>query len=337
MPKPKVYVTRIIPEPGLEILRKYVDVELHESKEWPPKREELIEKVKDKDGLLCLLTDKIDAEVMDAAPNLKVISTYSVGFDHIDIEAATKRGIYVTHTPGVLTDAVAEFTVGLLLAVTRKIVDADKIVRGGQWDKPWNPFFLTGPELKGKTLGIVGLGRIGRAVAKKVKGFEMKVIYYDVYRNEKAEKELGVEYADLETLLKTSDFVSLHVPLLKETYHMIGEKELKMMKPTAYLINTARGAVVDTDALVKALKEGWIAGAALDVFEQEPLPPDHPLTKLDNVILAPHIASATIEARRKMAELAANNLVAVLKGEMPPALVNKEVLKIRPLEKVKMI
>lgn len=337
MPKPKVYVTRIIPEPGLEILRKYVDVELHESKEWPPSREKLIEKVKDKDGLLCLLTDKIDAEVMDAAPNLKVVSTYSVGFDHIDIEAATKRGIYVTHTPGVLTDAVAEFTVGLLLAITRRIVEADAVVKNGKWDKPWNPFFLTGPELKGKTLGIIGLGRIGRAVAKKVKGFEMRVIYYDVYRNEKAEKELGVEYVDLETLLKTSDFISLHVPLLKETYHMIGEKELKLMKPTAFLINTARGAVVDTDALVKALKEGWIAGAALDVFEQEPLPPDHPLTKLDNVILAPHIASATIEARQRMAELAANNLVAVLKGEMPPALVNKEVLKIRPLEKVKMI
>ena len=337
MPKPKVYVTRIIPEPGLKILRKYVDIELHESKEWPPSREELIEKVKDKDGLLCLLTDKIDAEVMDAAPNLKVVSTYSVGFDHIDVEAATKRGIYVTHTPGVLTDAVAEFTVGLLLAITRRIVEADAVVKNGKWDKPWNPFFLTGPELKGKTLGIIGLGRIGRAVAKKVKGFEMKVIYYDVYRNEKVEKELGVEYVDLETLLKTSDFVSLHVPLLKETYHMIGEKELKLMKNTAYLINTARGAVVDTDALVKALKEGWIAGAALDVFEQEPLPPDHPLTKLDNVILAPHIASATIEARQRMAELAANNLVAVLKGEMPPALVNKEVLKVRPLEEVKMI
>ncbi|RLE73245.1 MAG: D-glycerate dehydrogenase [Thermoprotei archaeon] len=337
MPKPKVYVTRIIPEPGLKILRKYVDIELHESKEWPPSREELIEKVKDKDGLLCLLTDKIDAEVMDAAPNLKVVSTYSVGFDHIDVEAATKRGIYVTHTPGVLTDAVAEFTVGLLLAITRRIVEADAVVKNGKWDKPWNPFFLTGPELKGKTLGIIGLGRIGRAVAKKVKGFEMKVIYYDVYRNEKVEKELGVEYVDLETLLKTSDFVSLHVPLLKETYHMIGEKELKLMKTTAYLINTARGAVVDTDALVKALKEGWIAGAALDVFEQEPLPPDHPLTKLDNVILAPHIASATIEARQRMAELAANNLVAVLKGEMPPALVNKEVLKVRPLEEVKMI
>ncbi len=338
MAKPKVYVTRIIPEPGLQILREAgLEIDLHESKEWPPSREELIEHIKDKDGILCLLTDKIDAEVMDAAPNLKVISTYSVGFDHIDVEAATKRGIYVTHTPGVLTDAVAEFTVGLLLAITRRILEADKVIREGKWDKPWNPFFLTGPELKGKTLGIVGLGRIGYAVAKKVQGFEMKIIYYDIRRNEKAEKELGIQYVDLETLLKESDFVSLHVPLTKETYHLIGEKELKLMKPTAYLINTARGAVVDTEALVKALKEGWIAGAALDVFEQEPLPPDHPLTKLDNVVLAPHIASATIEARRRMAELAAKNLVAVLKGEMPPALVNPEVVNVRPLDKVKVL
>ncbi|MCD6458259.1 MAG: D-glycerate dehydrogenase [Thermoproteales archaeon] len=337
MSKPKVYVTRIIPEPGLEILKKYVDIELHESKEWPPSREEVLEKIKDKDGLLCLLTDKIDAEVMDAAPNLKVISTYSVGYDHIDIEAATKRGIYVTHTPGVLTDAVAEFTVGLLLAVTRRVLEADRTIRANEWNKPWNPFFLTGPELKGKTLGIIGFGRIGVAVAKKVQGFEMNIIYYDVYRKEDVERELGVKYVDLETLLKTSDFVSLHVPLMKETYHMISEKELKMMKPTAYLINTARGAVVDTDALIKALEEGWIAGAALDVFEQEPLPPNHPLTKFKNVVLAPHIASATIEARQRMAKLAANNLVAVLKGEMPPALVNKDVLKVRPLEKVKMI
>ena len=337
MPRPKVYVTRIIPEPGLSILKEYCDIEVHESKEWPPSREELINKVKDKDGLLCLLTDKVDSEVMDAASNLKVISTYSVGFDHIDVEAATKRGIYVTHTPGVLTDAVAEFTICLLLAITRKILDADRTIRSGQWNKPWNPFFLTGPELKGKTLGIIGMGRIGRAVAEKIKGFGMKIIYYDVYRNERAEKELGVEYKDLDTVLKESDFVSLHVPLTKETKHMIGERELKLMKTSAYLINTARGPVVDTDALVKALKERWIAGAALDVFEQEPLPPDHPLIKLENVVLAPHIASATIEARQRMAELAARNLIAVLKGEEPPALVNPEVKKVRPLEQVKII
>lgn len=338
MAKPKVYVTRIIPEPGLTLLKEAgLEIDLHESKEWPPSREEIFEHVKDKDAILCLLTDKIDAEVMDSAPNLKVISTYSVGFDHIDIEAATKRGIYVTHTPGVLTEAVAEFTWTLLLAVTRKILDADRIIRSGEWNKPWNPFFLVGPELRGKTLGIIGLGRIGRAVARKAVAFDMKVIYYDIYRNEEMEKNLGIEYKPLEEVLKQSDFVSIHVPLTKDTYHLIGEKELKMMKKDAYLINTARGAVVDTDALVKALKEGWIAGAGLDVFEQEPLPPNHPLTKLPNVVLAPHIASATIEARSKMAELAAKNLIAVLKGEMPPALVNKDVIKVRPLDKVKMI
>jgi len=337
MAKPKVYVTRIIPEPGLSMLKECCDVEVHNSKEWPPSRQELIEKVRDKDALLCLLTDKIDAEVMDAAPNLKVISTYSVGFDHIDVAEATKRGIYVTHTPGVLTDAVAEFTVGLILAVTRRIVEADKVIRSGQWDKPWNPYFLTGPELKGKTVGLVGLGRIGVATAKRLSSFDVKLVYYDVERRWDVESILNMEYMDLDTLLSVSDIVSIHVPLTKDTYHLINEERLRRMKKTAYLINTARGPVVDTDALVKALREGWIAGAALDVFEQEPLPPDHPLTKFDNVVLAPHIASATIEARQRMAELAARNLISVLKGEMPPALVNKDVIHVRPLEKVKMI
>jgi len=337
MAKPKVYVTRIIPEPGLSMLKECCDVEVHNSKEWPPSRQELIEKVRDKDALLCLLTDKIDAEVMDAAPNLKVISTYSVGFDHIDVAEATKRGIYVTHTPGVLTDAVAEFTVGLILAVTRRIVEADKVIRSGQWDKPWNPYFLTGPELKGKTVGLVGLGRIGVATAKRLSSFDVKLVYYDVERRWDVESVLNMEYMDLDTLLSVSDIVSIHVPLTKDTYHLINEERLRKMKKTAYLINTARGPVVDTNALVKALREGWIAGAALDVFEQEPLPPDHPLTKFDNVVLAPHIASATIEARQRMAELAARNLISVLKGEMPPALVNKDVIHVRPLEKVKMI
>ncbi|MEZ0345740.1 MAG: glyoxylate reductase [Infirmifilum sp.] len=337
MVKPKVYVTRIIPEPGLSMLKECCEVELHNSKEWPPSRQELIEKVRDKDALLCLLTDKIDAEVMDAAPNLKVISTYSVGFDHIDIPEATKRGIYVTHTPGVLTDAVAEFTVGLIIAVTRRIVEADKVIRTGQWDKPWNPYFLTGPELKGKTIGLVGLGRIGVATAKRLSGFDVKIVYYDVERRWDVESVLNMEFADLDTLLSVSDIVSVHVPLTKETFHLINEERLRKMKRTAYLINTARGPVVDTNALVKALQEGWIAGAALDVFEQEPLPASHPLTKFDNVVLAPHIASATIEARQRMAELAARNLIAVLKGEIPPALVNKDVLKVRPLEKVKVL
>jgi glyoxylate reductase len=337
MARPKVYVTRIIPEPGLSILKEYCDVEVHPSKELPPSRQELLEKVRDKDGLLCLLTDKIDREFFDAAPNLKVVSTYSVGFDHIDVAEATRRGIYVTHTPGVLTDAVAEFTVGLILAVTRRIVEADKLIRSGGWDKPWHPYFLTGPELKGKTIGLIGLGRIGVAVAKRLSSFDVRMLYYDIERRWDVETVLNIQYADIDTILRESDIVSLHVPLMKDTYHLINEERLRKMKKTAYLINTARGAVVDTEALVKALKEGWIAGAALDVFEQEPLPPGHPLTGFENVVLAPHIASATIEARQRMAELAAKNLVAVLKGEMPPALVNKEVLSVRPLEKVKMM
>ncbi|MEM0088079.1 MAG: D-glycerate dehydrogenase, partial [Thermofilum sp.] len=263
MPRPKVYVTRVIPEPGLSILKEYCDVEVHPSREFPPSRQELLEKVKDKDGLLCLLTDKIDRELFDAAPNLKVVSTYSVGFDHIDVNEATRRGIYVTHTPGVLTDAVAEFTVGLILAITRRIVEADKLIRSGGWDKPWHPYFLTGPELKGKTIGLVGLGRIGVAVAKRLSSFDVRILYYDIERRWDVETVLNIQYADLDTVLKESDIVSLHTPLTKETYHLINEERLKKMKRTAYLINTARGAVVDTEALVKALKEGWIAGAAL--------------------------------------------------------------------------
>ncbi|MCD6444109.1 D-glycerate dehydrogenase [Candidatus Bathyarchaeota archaeon] len=337
MGRPKVYVTRVIPPPGLDILKEHCEVELH-TEEIPPSKEEIIEKVRDKDALLCLLTDKIDSEVMDAAPDLVVISTYSVGFDHIDIEEATRRGIYVTNTPGVLTDAVADFTWALLLSAARRVVEADRYVREGKWKVGWIPTLFLGAAVYGKTLGIVGLGRIGRAVAERAKGFNMKVLYYDIYRPPaEVEQKLGVEYRPLDELLKESDFVSLHVPLTKNTYHLIGERELRLMKKTAYLINTARGAVVDTYALAKALEEGWIAGAALDVHEKEPINMDHPILKLKNVVLAPHIASATIWTRSKMAEMAATNLIAVLKGEMPPNLVNKDVLKVRPLDQVKRI
>ncbi len=338
MPKPKIYVTRPLPsKEAMEKLYKYCEVDLHEDEKHPPTREELLEHVRGKDALLCLLTDKIDREVLDAAgPQLRVVSTYSVGFDHIDVEECTKRGIYVCNTPGVLTEAVAELTWALILAICRRIVEADEEVRKGRWPA-WYPTYLLGMELRGKTLGIVGLGRIGSVVARIARGFDMKVIYYDVRRKPDLELLLGVEYKPLDELLKEADIVSIHVPLTKETYHMIGERELKLMKPTAYLINTARGPVVDTKALVKALKEGWIRGAALDVFEQEPLPPDHELCKLKNVVLAPHIGSATYEARKAMADMAVDNLILVLKGKMPLSLVNPEVLKIRPLEKVKMI
>ncbi len=336
MVRPKVYVTRRLPFPAFELLKKYCDVDLHDSDE-PPSREELKEHARGKDALLCLLTDKIDREIMDLAPNLKVISTYSVGYDHIDIEEATRRGIYVTHTPGVLTEAVADLAWALLLAVARRVVEADRCVREGGWTIAWYPTFMLGSAVYGKTLGIIGLGRIGTAVARRAKGFNMRVIYYSRTRKPWLEEELGLEFKSLEEVLRESDFVVLTVALTEETYHMIGERELRLMRPTAYLINVSRGAVVDTQALVRALREGWIAGAALDVFEEEPLPRGHPLTELDNVVLTPHIGSATHETRAKMAELAVKGLLSVLAGKEPEHLVNPEVKKVRPLSQVKMI
>ena len=331
--RPRVFVTRQIPQPGLDKISEYYEVDL-----WPeytpPPYEVLLSKAKEYDALVTLLTDKIDCNLLkEGQPKLRIVAQYAVGFDNIDLECATKYGVYVTNTPGVLTEAVADFTWGLILAITRRIVEADAFVRSGEWYSKktgWHPLMMLGFEVNGKTLGIIGMGRIGRAVAERAKGFKMKILYYDAYRlPPEMEEKLGAEYVPLETLLKESDIVSIHVPLTKETYHLISEKELKMMKSTAYLINTARGKVVDTEALVKALKEKWIAGAALDVFEEEPLPPDHPLTKLDNVVLAPHAASATTETRTKMAMLVAENLIAFLKGEVPPTLVNKDVVKVR--------
>ncbi|NOZ31280.1 MAG: D-glycerate dehydrogenase [Crenarchaeota archaeon] len=331
--RPRVFVTRQIPQPGLDKISEYYEVDL-----WPeytpPPYEVLLSKAKEYDALVTLLTDKIDCNLLkESQPKLRIVAQYAVGFDNIDLDCATKYGVYVTNTPGVLTEAVADFTWGLILAITRRIVEADAFVRSGEWYNKktgWHPLMMLGFEVNGKTLGIIGMGRIGRAVAERAKGFKMKILYYDAYRlPPEMEEKLGAEYVPLETLLKESDIVSIHVPLTKETYHLIGERELKMMKPTAYLINTARGKVVDTEALVKALKEKWIAGAALDVFEEEPLPPDHPLTKLDNVVLAPHAASATTETRTKMAMLVAENLIAFLKGEVPPTLVNKDVVNVR--------
>jgi glyoxylate reductase len=259
----------------------------------------------------------------------------SVGFEHIDVNEATERGIYVCNTPGVLTEAVADHTIALLLATARRVTEADRFVREGKWTMPWSPTMLLGASVYRKTFGIIGLGRIGRAVAKRASGFEMKIIYHDVVRNRKAEEELNVEYRGFDEVLKESDFVSIHVPATKDTYHLLGQDELKMMKPTAILINTARGVVLDEKALFTALKEKWIQGAGIDVWEKEPTDLDNPLFQLENTVLVPHIASATIETRTKMAELSAMNLVAVLKGEMPPSLVNKDVLKVRPLPKAK--
>ena len=280
---------------------------------------------------MCLLTDPIDIEVINAGEDLKVISQVAVGYDNIDVEAATRRGIYVTNTPGVLTETTADLTWALLMAVARRIVEADKYLRRGDWKIPWGLMMMLGSDVYGKTIGVVGLGRIGLAIAQRAKGFDMRILYHSRTRKPDLEKELGIKYVDFKTLLKESDFVTLHVPLTPETHHMIGEKELKLMKNTAYVINTSRGPVVDEAALYKALKEGWIKGAALDVHEKEPTDPDNPLLKLDNVVITPHIGSASVETRTKMAVMAAENLVSVLDGKIPPNLVNKDVLKVRSL------
>jgi glyoxylate reductase len=322
----KVYITRRIPEPGIEMIRKEHEVEINPY-DRVLTREELLQAVKDKDGILCLLTDKIDAEVFDAAgPQLKVVSNYAVGYDNIDVKEATKRGIVVTNTPGVLTETTADLAWALILATARRIVEADKFTRAGKYEG-WAPMLFLGQDVYGKTLGIIGMGRIGQAVARRAKGFNMKVLYNDIRRiPEEIEKELNATFVSLDELLEQSDFVSLHTYLSPETYHLINEERLRKMKKTAYLINTSRGPVVDESALVRALKEGWIAGAGLDVYEFEPkLVPG--LAECENAVLLPHIASASVETRTKMATMAAENLLAVLAGKMPPNPVNPEVLK----------
>lgn len=323
----KVFVTRKIPEKGLKLLEGKVDLEVWEEDRVIP-RDTLLKKVKGIDALLPLLTDKIDGEVMDAAgPQLKVIANYAVGYDNIDVEAATERKIYVANTPGVLTEAVAEHTFTLLLSTARRIPESDRFTRAGKY-KGWEPMLLLGSAIEGKTLGIVGLGRIGSRVAEMaVKGMKMKVVYHDPKQHPEFEKELGAVYKkELDDLLKESDFVSIHVPLLPSTKHLINAKNLSLMKKTAYLINTSRGPVVDEKALVEVLKEEKIAGAALDVFEEEPqLAPG--LTELESVVLTPHTASATIETRGAMSTLAAQAVLEVLAGKAPKNLVNKELAK----------
>lgn len=333
MSKPKVYVTREIPERGLKIIKERFDTEV-----WPeyapPPKEVIIEKARDVDALASLLSDKIDAEVFDAAPKLKIVSQIAVGFDNIDAKEAARRGIYVTNTPGVLTETTADFAWTLLMAVARRVVEADKYVHNGKWKVGWHPSMLSGRDVYGATIGIVGAGRIGSAVAKRAKGFNMRILFYDVIPRPELERELGAKPVDLDTLLRESDFVSVHIPLMKATYHLINAEKLKLMKKTAYLINNSRGPVVDEKALYEALKEGRIAGAALDVFEKEPTPMDNPLLKLDNMVVAPHISSASHETRSKMAEMVAENLVAFFEGRTPPNLVNPEVMQVRPLTKL---
>jgi len=325
MSNPKVFVTRAIPEKGFEIIRGFCEVDLWPN-ELPPTRDELLQHVRGADGLLCLLTDKIDGEVMDeAGPRLKVISNHAVGFDNIDVNAATARKIPVGNTPDVLTDATADFAFALMMAVARRIPEAERYVHNGKW-KTWGPMLLLGVDLKGATLGLVGFGRIGKAMARRAVGFDMRVIYYDP-NEKKPDSNLKATRVDFETLLEESDFVSLHTPLTPDTRHLIDSEALSKMKPNAVLVNTSRGPVVDLDALYEALKERRIFGAGLDVTEPEPLPMGSSLLTLDNIVIVPHIASASKTSREKMAWMAAKNLIAGLKGERLPNCVNPQVYK----------
>jgi glyoxylate reductase len=329
--KPKVYVTRQLFPEAMEILETVAEVEAFDGIDNAIPRDLLLEKVKDIDGLLPLLTERIDDELMEAGNKLKVVSNYAVGFNNIDIKAATERGIYVTNTPGILTDTTADAAFALLMAIARRIPEADRHIRSKGWIHAWGPRMYIGSDIHGKTLGILGMGRIGSAIAKRAKGFEMNVIYHDVYRREDLEEEMGITYKSSDEILSSADFLSLHVPLTPETHHMIGAEELASMKKTAFLINTSRGPVVDEKALADALKDGVIAGAGLDVFETEPVSHNSPLLGLDNIVLTPHLASGSIETRTKMATTAATNLVSVLQGRVPPNLVNPGVKKVRPL------
>lgn len=326
MDRPNVYVCRPLPAEALARLSERTEVRMWDQDEIPPPREVLLREVGEIDGLVSLLTDRIDAELLDRAPRLRVVANVAVGFDNIEVPAATERGVVITNTPGVLTETVADFTMALLLGAARRLVEADRYTRANRW-KSWELMLFLGQDLHDATLGLVGLGRIGGAVARRAHGFGMRILYHDVIRREDLEKDLGITYRPFEEVLRQADFVSVHVPLMPETRHLIGREQLAMMKPTAVLINTSRGPVVDTMALAEALRDGTIWAAGLDVFEVEPVPSDHPLLALDNVIVVPHIASASVVTRTKMAQMAVENLLAVLEGRRPENPVNAEVLE----------
>jgi glyoxylate reductase len=322
----KVYVTRKILEPALSMLLKECTVVLN-NKDRPPTRKEILKNIRDKDGILCMLSDKIDAEVMAAAgPKLKVISSYSTGVDHIDVEEATKRGIYVTFTSNILAEATADLTFALILALARRIIEANEFTKSKQWKVGWMPNLLLGTEVYGMTLGIIGLGRIGTAVARRAKGFNMKIIYHNrSTRNNQIESELKAEYVDINNILEQSDFLSIHTTLNKDSFHLLDESKFRKMKKTAYIINTSRGQIINEPDLIKAIKNNWIAGVGLDVFEKEPLFNSSPLLKMKNVVALPHIGSATYQTRSKMSEIAVQNLLNILNGRDPLFIVNSEV------------
>ncbi|MEJ2661075.1 MAG: D-glycerate dehydrogenase [Desulfobacteraceae bacterium] len=318
-----VLVTGNLPDAQIERIEREQRVQAHR-RDCPIERRAFLESIGDKQGLLSMITDQVDAQLLDRAPGLKIIANFGVGYNNIDVPAATRRGIMVTNTPGVLTDTTADLTMALILAVARRVVEGDRHTRQGRF-RFWAPFYFLGHEVTGKTLGIVGMGRIGRAVARRAAGFNMQVLYHN--RNPLAEEEeqvLQVQYADLKTLLQEADFISLHTPLTPQTRHLIGSRELAWMKSNAFLINTARGAVVDERALLGALEQGRIGGAGLDVYENEPMV-TRGLERLDNVVLLPHVGSATVETRQRMAAMDVDNLLAGLEGRMPPNCINPNV------------
>lgn len=327
--KKKVYLTRTIPEPALSILSKECDIVVNK-KPSPPTKKEIITNIRNMDAILCTLSDTIDGEIMDAAgSNLKVISSYSTGYDHIDIEEANRRGIYVTFTSDILAEATADLTFALILSIARRVVEADKFVRKKQWKFGWMPNLFLGSDVNGMTLGIFGLGSIGAAVARRATGFNMKILYYNRNRVDHQLNHPIANYVDINSLLKESDFLSIHATLNKESFHFFNEVNFRKMKKTAFLINTSRGQIIYERDLIKALKNKWISGAALDVYEKEPISFSNPLLRMQNVIILPHIGSATYQVRSKMARVAAENLLNVLKGIEPLYVVNPHLKKKR--------
>lgn len=322
-----VFVTRRIPDVGLNAIIAEFQTIIWEQ-ETPPSKSDIIQNAQGCSGIVTLLSDPIDTEVIESLPQLEVISQYAVGYDNIDISAATRRGIIVTNTPGVLTETTADLTWTLIMSACRRIVEADRYVREGEWKVAWGPKMLLGRDIHRSTLGIIGLGRIGKAVARRATGFSMRILYHSRTRNDdtkELERETRAERTNLETLLQESDIVTIHVPLNEDTRDMIASHELAIMKPGAVLVNTSRGSVVDENALYHSLKSGHLGGAGLDVFRQEPVSLQNPLLELPNVVVAPHVGSATIATRDKMAQICAENLIAALGGTIPPYIVNPEV------------
>ena len=321
--KPRVFVTRHLPGDALDFLAQHAEVEWW-PEDLPPPRDELLRRATASEGLLTLLTDRIDEQLLDQAPTLLVVSNMATGFDNIDVAVASRSNVLVTRTPGVLSQTTAEFTIALIFAAVRRVVEGDRRTRAGEW-KTWGPEILLGQDLAGSTLGIVGMGGIGVEVTQRARALDMRIVYYSRTRKIALERKYGMQFMELEELLRDSDFVSLHAPLTPETRHLINAATLGLMKTTAVLVNTARGSLVDQKALYAALIEGRIAGAALDVTDPEPIDPQDPLLTLPNVIVTPHIASASVATRSRMAMLAAENLVQALNGRVPTHAVNRDI------------